>query len=140
MTNIRRTIITTIALIAIAAVAIPASSAPRPTPTTLSAVVFVEPTTQQATLIRGNNVLSATWIGTDGIYNVTFNRDVSTCTYTATAGIPYWDSVSDDGVILNVAPAANGFGALPNAVMVQEYDAVLARGNGSTGFHLIVEC
>jgi hypothetical protein len=124
-----------------AAVAVtPASSAPRPAPTMLSAVVFVEPTTQQATLVRGNGVTDAVWIGTDGFYHVTFNRDVSSCAYTATAGVPYWNSVNDDGVILNVAPASDGSGPLPDAVTVQEYDAVLGRDNGSTGFHLIVEC
>jgi hypothetical protein len=118
----------------------PAGGAPIKAPTMLSAVVFVEPTTQQATLIRGNGATSAAWTGTDGIYDVTFKQDVTSCTYTASAGVPYWNSITDDAVILNVAPASNGFGPLPNAVMVQEYDAVLGRDNGSTGFHLIVEC
>jgi hypothetical protein len=120
----------------------PAGGAPVRAPTMLSAVVFVEPTTQQATLVRGNGVTDAVWIGTDGFYTVTFNRDVSSCAYVATAGVPYSNSVADDDVILDVAPALDNNTGLPapNGVSVEEWDGGLNAPHGSTGFHLIVEC
>jgi hypothetical protein len=123
-------------------IATAASSAPKPSPTMLSAVVDVESTTQQATLVRGNGVVSAVWIGTDGFYHVTFDRDVSQCAYVATAGVSSAFTIADDDIILNVEPALdNNTGlAAPNAVTVEEWDGGTNTPHGTEGFHLIVEC
>lgn len=99
-------------------------------PTTLSAVVNLD-----GSLARGIGAVSANQVGADGTYGVTFNRDVSGCTYTASGGeataLP-----PDDAVVFTVAPREGD----SNSVFVLEYDAILARDSYSSGFHLIVVC
>jgi len=96
----------------------------------LSAVVHTD-----GSLARGNGVVTSVQLGTDGYYVVTFNRDVSQCTYTASGGTANATDILDDAVVFTVSPGPN-----TSTVYVLEYDAILARDSYSSGFHLIVEC
>ncbi len=103
---------------------------PVTTANTLSAVVNVD-----GSLARGLSVTSSRSLEVDGQYVVTFNRDVSNCTYVATGGSATSNG-PDDAVVYTVAPWLESV----NGVFVQEWDGVLARDSYSEGFHLVVVC
>jgi hypothetical protein len=86
-------------------------------------------------LARGSGATSSTQLGVDGQYTVTFNRNVAGCAYVASGG-EATAIAPDDAVVFTVAPAEGS----PNAVFVQEYDAILGADSYSSGFHLIVTC
>lgn len=108
------------------------NAAPPPkAPTILSAVVNTD-----GTLARGSGAVSSSQTGTDGYYDVTFNRDVSGCTYTASGGTATSNGILDDAVIFTVSPGYS----TSSSVAVLEYDAILGYDSYSSGFHLIVAC
>lgn len=117
---------------AAAIVAVAAPPTKTPPPTILTAVVNVD-----GTLARGKGALSSRQVGADGGYEISFNTDVSQCTYTASGGEARSDTPGpDDAVVFTVAPRA---GAV-NAVYVLEWDGILGYDSYSSGFHLIVVC
>jgi len=62
-------------------------------------------------------------------------RDVSECTYAATGG----ESTTfppDDAELFTVAAREDNV----NAVLIQEWDGILARDSYSSGLHLVVVC
>jgi hypothetical protein len=84
-------------------------------------------------MVHGRGAVSVTRIGT-GFYRVTFNRDVSGCTWNASYGPPtnatvdaIWATIGGDG------------GAMPQQVGVVLRDAGGAQADGQ-GFHLVVPC
>ena len=111
-------------------VAAPSFSAAPARSTVLSAVVNVD-----GTLARGVGVVSSTSLGVDGQYVVTFNRNVSQCTYVGAGGeanaFP-----ADDAITIGASPSDSD----SNAVFITEYDAILGYDSYSSGFHLIVVC
>jgi hypothetical protein len=135
MTCMRRLIAATLAAFVLAGTllaAIAAQATPRPAPFTVGwAVVNVD-----GTLARGSGAVSATAVGTDGIYFVRFNRDVSGCAYVG-AGGEATTFPPDDAIVIGASAGDRGD---PNEVSVIEYDAILARDSYSSGFHLIVTC
>jgi hypothetical protein len=96
----------------------------------MSAVVNLD-----GSLARGYGAVSSVALGVDGQYDVTFNRDVSTCAYVANGGEATATS-PDDAVVFTVAPREGN----TRAVFVQEWDGVLGYDSYSSGFHLIVVC
>ena len=87
------------------------------------------------TLARGRNVVSSTQVAGAGIYDVTFDRDVSDCAYVATVGRAD-DTVSGAGF-----PIVNRQPNNPKGVRVFIADKVgLGASFIKLGFHLQVEC
>ncbi|SRR6266567_5626921 len=109
-----------------------AAGAARSAPVMLTAVVRVD-----GSLARGIGAVSSMQTGVDGEYRVTFSRDVSGCTFLATAGeaVPFTPG-PDDAITFGVAPDNTSV----NTVFLLEYDAILARDSYSSGFHLAVVC
>jgi hypothetical protein len=130
-----RHIVAAVAALVLAATllaAITAQAAPRPTAFTVGwAVVNVD-----GTLARGSGAVSSVAVGTDGVYFVRFNRDVSGCAYVG-AGGEATTFPPDDAIVIGASAGDRGD---PNEVSVIEYDAILARDSYSSGFHLIVTC
>jgi hypothetical protein len=89
-------------------------------------------------LAYGSGAVSSRQVGADGTYEVVFDRDVSRCAYVAVAGDYTGDSYAgpDDAITVGAAPWEGN----ANGVFLLEYDAILARDNYSSGFHLIVAC
>jgi hypothetical protein len=111
-------------------VAAPSFSAPPARPTVLSAVVNVD-----GTLVRGVGAVSSFSFEVDGAYEVTFNRDVSQCTYVGGAGEAN-TFPADDAITIGTSLGDSS----NNAVYVIEYDAILGYDSYSSGFHLLVVC
>jgi hypothetical protein len=102
-----------------------------PAPPIVWAVVNVD-----GSLARGSGAVSSEAVGTDGVYFVTFNRDVSQCAYVG-AGGEATTFPPDDAIIIGASAGDRGN---PNEVSVIQYDAILARDSYSSGFHLVVTC
>jgi hypothetical protein len=88
------------------------------------------------TLARGSGAVSSVAVGTDGVYFVTFNRDVRACAYVGAGGEP-GNFPPDDAITIGASASDRGN---PNEVSVIEYDAILGADSYSSGFHLIVTC
>src|SRR5215211_3564650 len=96
---------------------------------------------RDGTLARGKGALSATQFGVDsGTYGVRFDRDVTSCVYTATIGLSaVQDSptgTSPPGEI-TVAPLSEASGA-PNGVFVSTHNST--GTTESRAFHLALNC
>jgi hypothetical protein len=87
------------------------------------------------TLARGSGAVSSAQLGTDGEYEVVFNRDVTGCAYVA-AGGEATTFPADDAITVGASRREGN----PNAVYLIEYDAILNQDSYSSGFHLIVTC
>jgi hypothetical protein len=87
-------------------------------------------------LARGSGAVASEAVGTDGVYFVRFNRDVSQCAYVG-AGGEATTFPPDDSIIIGASASDRGN---PNEVSVIEYDAILGADSYSSGFHLIVTC
>lgn len=96
----------------------------------LSAVVRVD-----GSLVRGTGAVSSATFGSDGYFEVIFNRDVRNCTYVANPGAPDAGG-PDDALTLSVSSRSTN----PNGVALLMYDTILAADSRSSGFHLIVVC
>jgi hypothetical protein len=101
-------------------------AAPSPIPT-LWAVV-----NSDGTLARGFHAASATHLAT-GTYQVTFDRDVTACAYTATIGLSGTSGSSSPGEITVVGRAG-----IPNALFIQTFDSAGALSD--RGFHVHTNC
>jgi hypothetical protein len=124
--------VTSVIAIVLLLAVVRADAAPRPSSfTTGWAVVNVD-----GSLARGSGAVSAEAVGTDGVYFVRFNRDVSNCAYVGGAG-EATTFPADDAITIGTAASDRGN---PNEVYVIQYDAILARDSYSSGFHLIVVC
>jgi hypothetical protein len=125
----------TLAIIVVCLLAAATAVAARPVsgPSTLTAVVA-----QDGHLAYGTGAVSARATGTDGSYVVTFDRDVSHCTYVAAAGDYVGDNYAgpDDAITVGAAP----YDQDANSVYLLEYDAILGYDWSSSGLHLIVVC
>ena len=84
------------------------------------------------TLARGYRAVSATRTAL-GRYQVTFERNVSACSYTASVGLPGSSGTELFGTV-SVAPKSGK----PKAVFVETFDTSGAPAD--RGFHLIVAC
>lgn len=86
-------------------------------------------------LIRSRGATSAVRLE-EGFYRVYFDRDVSTCTYTATVG-DHASALPPVGfaTVAHADPASAGN---PNAVHIRTFDAAGAQDD--RGFHLMVYC
>jgi hypothetical protein len=68
----------------------------------------------------------------EGVYEVTFNRDVTQCAYVASVG--FADSTSAIAGMI----AAKQSGGNPNGVVVETYDPIARHFDNH--FHLVVAC
>jgi hypothetical protein len=92
------------------------------------------------TLLRGAGVVSAALDNSSGggMYYVVFDRDVSGCVYTATAGIADTRSGSGGSSLTPGVVTVSSLSGTPDGVFVETYDFV---GNHlSLAFHLTVFC
>ena len=92
----------------------------------------VAPATPAAAVLRGRGATAVTRLS-QGFYSVTFDRDVSGCTWNATYGEP-----ATAGVDAKFA-TVRGANSAPNQVGVVIWDAAGAQADGD-GFHLVVNC
>lgn len=84
------------------------------------------------TLARGYHAVGAMRTAL-GRYQVTFSRDVSACSYTASVGLP-GNSGSELFGTVSVAPRAGK----PKAIFVQTFE--IGGAPADRGFHVIVAC
>jgi hypothetical protein len=91
----------------------------------------IAPATASATVVRGRGVTGVTQIAT-GYFAVTFNRDVSECTWLATYGAPNFTGIEGYYTSLKGGPE-------PNEVRVVIWDASGTQVNG-LGFHVEALC
>ena len=82
-------------------------------------------------LVRGSGVTNTSRI-TTGRYQVTFNRDVTQCTYSATVGVATGAFTLPDFIQATPKPD------IPNAVLVETDDKTGALNDDP--FHLLVFC
>lgn len=91
----------------------------------------VAPANAAATVLRGRGATAVTRVA-PGFYGVTFNRDVTGCTWTATYGQPNNAGVNALWATVRGRPS-------PNEVGVVLRDQAGAQQDGN-GFHLLVLC
>jgi hypothetical protein len=89
-------------------------------------------------LLRGAGATSAEPDILDGEYHVVFDRDVSGCVYTATAGIAGSRSGSGGSSLIPGVATVSSLAGVPEGVFVETYD--FAGNRLSLGFHLMVFC
>ncbi len=95
----------------------------------------IAPASDAAAVIGGRGVVSVDKIAT-GFFNVTFNRDISSCTAVASAGKPL-DQIGVSAASVSVRGAGSGAGDDTLGIVV--FDAGGAQTDGD-GFHVIVLC
>jgi hypothetical protein len=98
---------------------------------TLGMALMAASVNANATLAHGSGVASTTKLGGNGLYQVTFDRDVSLCTYVATIGPA--NTSSAEGQIDVALRAGNS-----SAVFVNTHNA--AGSSTDQPFHLLVFC
>jgi len=91
----------------------------------------IAPANASATVLRGRGVTGVTQIAT-GYFAVTFNHDVSECTWLATYGAPNFTGIEGYYTSLKGGPE-------PNEVRVVIWDASGTQVNG-LGFHVEALC
>lgn len=93
---------------------------------------------RDGTLAYGNGAISARYTGTDGVYFVGFDRDVSGCTRVAAGGDFPGDGYAgpDDSIVVGSAPLDSD----PTSVFLLQWDGELGFDWPSSPLHLIVAC